>query len=340
MLPIFFITFTISILSTLAIKSIAAKFNVIDSPDSARKIHKKAIPLLGGLAIGFSFFLLLYFNSGEILARGLTYAHLLSFFLGALVIIIGGALDDIFDLTPRQQIIFPLLACLLVLLGGIGIIKISNPWGGLFYFGGLISAFATVVWLLGMMYTTKLLDGVDGLVSGLGAISGLIIFLFTTTTKYYQPDVGLMALIFSAACLGFLIFNFYPAKIFLGEAGSLLVGYIIGILAIISGGKIAIALLIMGIPVLDVAWTILRRLLKRQNPFTMPDKMHLHHRLLAAGLSQRQTVFIYYFLASAFGLAALFLQSRGKLLALGILAAMMAGLTLTLIFLPRRSGDS
>ncbi|MFA6550998.1 MAG: MraY family glycosyltransferase [Patescibacteria group bacterium] len=323
---IFFLTLIISIVTTFAIKQLALKFSVVDRPDSARKIHKKAIPLLGGLAIFVSFFLALYFNLNDVLARGLTGAHLVSFFLGAFVIVIGGVLDDIFNLSPRKQIIFPLLACAFILLGGIGIGKISNPWGGLFYFSGLISALITVCWLLGMMYTTKLLDGVDGLVSGLGAISGVIIFLFTTTTKYYQPDVGLMALIFAAACLGFLFFNFYPAKIFLGEAGSLFIGYVIGILAIISGGKIAIAMLVMGIPILDVAWTILRRALKKKNPFTMPDKMHLHHRLLALGLSQRQTVLLYYFLASAFGLAALFLQSRGKLMAFGMLAILMAGL--------------
>ncbi len=324
-----------AIILTIITKYLALKFNVVDSPDSKRKIHSRAVPLLGGIAIGFSFFLMLYFYLDEILARGLTAAHLTSFFLGALVIIIGGILDDYYDLSPRQQIIFPLFACLLVISGGISIVKITNPGGGFFYFSGIIAAALTIAWLMGMMYTTKLLDGVDGLVSGLGVISGLIIFLFTLTTKYYQPDVALLALIFAAACGGFLLFNFYPAKIFLGEGGSLLVGYIIGILAIISGAKIAIALLIMGIPILDVAWTILRRVFRRQNPFTVPDKLHLHHRLLSSGLSQRQTVLLYYFLAAAFGSTALFLQSRGKLVALVILAIVMVGVSLASILLPQ-----
>ena len=129
-----------------------------------------------------------------------------------------------------------------------------------------------------MMYTTKLLDGVDGLVSGLGVIGGFVIFLFTATTNYFQPDIALASAIFGGASLGFLIFNWHPAKIFLGEGGSLLIGYILGVLAIISGGKIAIALLILGIPILDVLWTIIRRLLKKQNPFKFSDKLHLHHR--------------------------------------------------------------
>jgi UDP-N-acetylmuramyl pentapeptide phosphotransferase/UDP-N-acetylglucosamine-1-phosphate transferase len=173
------------------------------------------------------------------------------------------------------------------------------------------------------MYTTKLLDGVDGLVSGLGLIGSLVIFLFTSTTQYSQPDIAVAALIFSGACLGFLVLNFNPAKIFLGEGGSLFIGYVLGVLAIISGGKIAIALLIMGLPILDVFWTIARRLLKGKNPFRFADRQHLHHRLLDLGLSPRQTVAVFYVFAAVFGLSGLFLQSRGKLLALIILLGLM-----------------
>jgi len=250
---------------------------------------------------------------------------------------IGGVLDDKYNLKPKFQIIFPLLAIGAVIAGGIGIEKITNPLGGLLYFNIYSTDLFTLAWLLGMMYTTKLLDGVDGLVSGLGIIGGLIIFLFTITTKYYQPDVGLMGLIFAAACLGFLIFNFYPAKIFLGEGGSLLIGYIIGILAIISGGKIAIALLIMGIPIMDVAWTILRRVVQGKNPFKFADRKHLHHRFLDMGLSQRQTVLVYYALAAIFGLIALFLQTQGKVVALGILVIVMVILVFLSAFLPKRN---
>jgi predicted adenine nucleotide alpha hydrolase (AANH) superfamily ATPase len=173
------------------------------------------------------------------------------------------------------------------------------------------------------MYTTKLLDGVDGLVSGVVAIGGLIIFLFTLTTRYYQPNLAFAALLLTAVCLGFLIFNWHPAKIFLGEGGSLLLGYILGVLAIISGGKIAIALLVMGLPILDVAWTIVRRLLKGKNPFRFADRQHLHHRLLGLGLNQKQTVLVFYALALLFGLSGLFLQSLGKFLALLVLVVLM-----------------
>jgi UDP-GlcNAc:undecaprenyl-phosphate GlcNAc-1-phosphate transferase len=332
---VFILTAVISALSTLIVKQTALKFSILDKPNLPRKIHQKAVPLLGGVAIFFSFFLALFLLLGPILSHGLTAVQLAAFFCGGVILIVGGVLDDIKNLSPRQHIIFSVLATLVTIAGGISIVKITNPAGGLFYFGSFASILLTFVWLVGMTYTTKLLDGVDGLVSGLGVISGLIIFLFTMTTRYYQPDVGLMALLFAAACFGFLLFNFYPAKIFLGDGGSLLVGYVIAVLAIISGAKIAVALLIMGIPILDVAWTILRRLWARQNPFRAADRKHLHHRFLAMGLSQPQTVFVYYFFAIFFGMLALFLQSQGKVIAIGVLAIVMILLVFTSIFLPR-----
>ena len=323
------ISFFISILATVAVRAIASRFKIVDRPGE-RKIHHQEIPLMGGLAVFTAFFATLFIFSGRFLAGNLEWRHLLGFFIGAVLIIGGGIIDDKYNLSPRYQIVFPLLAVAAVIIGGVEIEKISNPLGGyiylrdFIYLGYLLIAF----WLLGMMYTTKLLDGVDGLVSGIGAIGGLVIFLFTITTRYYQPDIALAALIFTGAALGFLVFNFHPAKIFLGEGGSLFVGFVLGVLAIISGGKIAIALLVMGIPILDVAWTIIRRLAQGRNPFKFSDNKHLHHRLLALGLGQRRTVLVFYVLSLLFGLSGLFLQSRGKAWALLILLIIMAALVI------------
>ncbi len=145
-------------------------------------------------------------------------------------------MDDKYNLAPQQQIIFPLLAIALLIFGGVGIERISNPFGGQIDLDSFafISQGLLIVWALGMMYTTKLLDGVDGLVSGVGAIGALVIFLFTLTTRYFQPDIALAAVLLLGSLSGFLIFNWHPAKIFLGEGGSLLIGYILGVLAIIS----------------------------------------------------------------------------------------------------------
>jgi UDP-GlcNAc:undecaprenyl-phosphate GlcNAc-1-phosphate transferase len=340
-LLIFLSSLVLTAILSLAVKKIAVYFKIVDRPGANqagadlktnRKIHAWPTPLLGGSAIFISYFFLLFLFAGHFLSGNLRLFHLLGFFSGALIIMIGGILDDKYDLKPNIQIIFPLLAVVAVIGGGVEITKITNPFGGYLNLSSLvfISPFLIALWLMGMMYTTKLLDGVDGLVTGVSAIGGFIIFLFTITTRYYQPDIAFAAILLAGSCAGFLIFNWHPAKIFLGEGGSLLLGYILGVLAIISGGKIAIALLVMGIPILDVAWTILRRLLKGKNPFKFSDRQHLHHRLLALGLSQRQTVLIFYLLSAAFGLSGLFLQSRGKFWALIILATLM--LLLVIVF--------
>ncbi len=332
---VFILTIFLTILTTLAVKYLASRFNIVDRPDDKRKIHQRAVPLLGGLAIFLSYFIILYFVRGQLMAGNLAYHHWLGVFIGACWLMLGGFLDDKYNLKPRYQIIFPLLAVSSVITGGVEIVKITNPLGGYIYLGQL-STLLIAIWLMGMMYTTKLLDGLDGLVTGTTAIGALVIFLFTMTTKYYQPDIGLAALVLLAACLGFLLFNWYPAKIFLGEGGSLFLGYILGVLAIISGGKIAIALLVMGIPILDVAWTIARRLANGKNPFKFPDKKHLHFRFLNLGLSVRQTVLLYYFFAAIFGLSVLFLQSKGKLLTLAILFIIMMLIVVGLTYIDRK----
>lgn len=325
---LFFIgSLALSLLFTAIIRHLSGRWGVVDTPDSSRKIHKQPMPLLGGLAIFLSFFIVAFFARDYFLLGDLQVSHLWGVLAGALLIVIGGALDDIYDLKPRWQVVFPVLAALAVIIGGVSIDRLSDPLaGGIVDISNMawISGAGIFLWLLGMMYTTKLLDGVDGLVSGLGAIASLVIFLFTLTTPFFQPDLALAALIFFGACLGFLAFNFHPAKIFLGESGSLLIGFMLGVMSIISGSKIAIALLLMGIPALDVAWTIIRRGISGKNPFKSADKKHLHHRLMALGLGQRGTVAVFYFLSLFFGLAGLLLQSRGKFLALVILLLLMA----------------
>ncbi|MEK7558124.1 MAG: MraY family glycosyltransferase [Patescibacteria group bacterium] len=332
---VFILTVLFSVVFTLLIKYIAVKFNIVDKPNLDRKIHKKETPLLGGVAIFLAFFIILYLFQDKLLIGDLTIKHWIGFFIGGVLLMTGGFLDDKYNLSPSCQFIFPFLAIVSVIGGGVGVEKITNPFGG-FINIGFLSSILIAFWLLGMMYATKLLDGLDGLVSGTTAIGALIIFLFTMTTKYYQPDIGLASLILCASCIGFLFFNWNPAKIFLGEGGSLFLGYALGVLAIISGGKIAIALLVMGIPILDIVWTIIRRMIAGKNPFKFADRKHLHFRLLDLGLSVRKTVLVYYAFAAIFGLAALFLQSRGKFYALIILLTIMFLVVISLTFLDRK----
>lgn len=336
---IFVLAFILAVALSLALTPLASRlavrFQIVDRPDFNRKIHNKPIPLFGGAVVFIAFFVVIFLFSNQLFVGNLNWHHYLGFFVGGLILIIGGTLDDKYNFGPKQQIIFPLLAIIAVLLGGVEILKFSNPFGGYFSLSTVawLSPIFIAIWLMGMMYTTKLLDGVDGLVSGVSTIGALVIFLFTLTTKYYQPDIAFASLVLAGSILGFLFYNFNPASIFLGEGGSLFLGFALGVLAIISGGKIAIALLVMGIPILDVAWTILRRLLSGKNPFRAADKKHLHHRLLALGLSQKQTVFVFYFLSALFGASGLFLQSQGKLLALGLILLVMLILVISFSFI-------
>jgi len=332
---IFSITFVLTVFLTDLVRRLALRYKILDYPKEARKIHNKKIPLLGGLAIFCSFFLMSFVFKEQLLLGDLNINHWLGVFIGASLLMLGGFLDDKYNLKSWQQLIWPVLAIVIVIAGGVEIDKISAP-GGSPIFLKQITILASITlsevflffWLLAMTYTTKLLDGLDGLVSGLTVIGSLVIFLFTITTKYYQADIGLAALILAAASAGFLLLNWHPAKIFLGEGGSLLLGFLLGVLAIISGGKIAITLLVLALPILDLVWTIFRRLYNGKNPMKAADKKHLHHRFLALGWGQRRAVLTFYAFAVIFGLSGLFLQSQGKFFLLIVLFSIMVSLVL------------
>jgi UDP-GlcNAc:undecaprenyl-phosphate GlcNAc-1-phosphate transferase len=177
------------------------------------------------------------------------------------------------------------------------------------------------------------------LASGIGVIASLTLFFLSLTPKVNQPMTATIAILLCGTLLGYLRYSFNPAKIFLGESGSVLIGFILGALSIILGGKIATALLVMGVPIMDVAWVILRRLWYGTSPFKA-DRKHLHFRLLDIGLSQRQAVLILYLLSALFGFTAVFLQSMGKLIALLILSVTMFALALaTVVIYKRKNGN-
>jgi UDP-GlcNAc:undecaprenyl-phosphate GlcNAc-1-phosphate transferase len=334
--PWFVASFLLSVVLTLIIKKLAAHFGLVDVPVAPKKLHDKPIPLFGGLAIFISLasvviYLLLTsdaLTSGEIGLR-----HYLGFFLGGLILMIGGYLDDKYSLPPKITIIAPVLAALVAVLFGVEVEKLTNPFGGIIYLAAWQSNILVFVWLLVVMYTTKFLDGLDGLATGVSSIGAFMIMSLALTAAYFQPDVALLSVVALGALLGFLVFNFSPASIFLGEGGSTFVGFLIGTLAVISGGKLATALLVVGIPLLDVIFVVTRRVLRGGLKAAVKgDRSHLHHKLLAAGFSKKQTVLLYYVVAGGFGTLTLFLQSREKLIALGLLAILTVlsavGLTL------------
>lgn len=350
----------ISALSVPVIRWLAQRWGIVDRPTDGRKIHRQPIALLGGLAVYMGVALpviSLLIGSSWFVGHNLSIKTILGMLGAGLVLVLLGAIDDMKNLPPHWQLIGPVLAILIMLMAGLGITEITNPFGGtlaldqwtgvLGWWHGVpatVTLWAdvfTVGWLLGMMYTTKLLDGLDGLVGGLGTIGALMIFLLSSTTRWYQPDTALLAAIVAGAGIGFTLWNWHPAKIFLGEGGSLVVGFFLGVLAIISGGKIATALLIMGIPILDVIWVMGRRILiEHTNPFRTADRKHFHFRLLDAGLSQRQAVAVFYGCALLFGSLTLVLQSQQKIVALGAVVVVMVILGLVVVGRTKRRQSS
>ena len=330
----FIISFIIAVTATFLVLKLARKYKTLDEPNPSipRKIHKSPTPLLGGLAVIFAFDLasiIFYFNS-SLLQSNIPLKSMVAIWLASLVLAIGGVIDDIKNLKPSLQIISPILAVFIVVGAGIGVPHITNPFGGQINLAGpvifqattLVAALFAAVWLLGMVYTTKFLDGLDGLATSISLVSAFALFALSFTPKVEQHYTALLIIIAAGAMAGFLVFNWHPAKIFLGESGSTFIGFILGVFAIIAGGKIATAFLVMGVPILDVFWVIVRRIIRGGSPFKA-DRGHLHFRLLDLGLSQRRVVIILTGIAAIFGFSAVLLQSLGKFWEIVILLIVM-----------------
>jgi len=335
----FFSACVLSFILTRVVIYCMQHWQVVDRVDhtSERKIHTRTTPLGGGIPLYISFLvvaIVVYMVSGGGLYYGFDPRILWGLGIGGGILIIGGLIDDKYTLRPRFQIIPPLLAILVVIGFGIGLHMISNPFGGMIDLSaiqwsvgtwGTIVLFADILvffWLIGMMFTTKFLDGLDGLATGIVFIGALTIYFVSMQPMWYDPNAGVLALIFAGACLGFLIWNFNPARIFLGEGGSLYIGFMLGALAIMSESKIAITLMVVGIPVIDVMRVIIVRI-RRGAPVYVGDREHLHFRLLDSGLTHRQSVFFLYSISLLFGASALFLQAEYRLVALLLIGVLM-----------------
>jgi UDP-GlcNAc:undecaprenyl-phosphate GlcNAc-1-phosphate transferase len=329
------LAFVLSALLTPFMAVAARRYGILDVPDAKRKVHALPTPLLGGFAVFLAFIiptLIVTFSSNALTGGEIGITQILGFVLGGLILMLGGYLDDRYTLSPKQSFIFPLLASLVATLFGVGVEKVTNPLGGFVVLPAFISMGFTFIWLLIMTYTTKLLDGIDGLAGSIALIGGAMIAALALTEKYYQPDVVLLSFFFVAALLGFLLWNFYPAKIFLGESGSTFIGFMLGVLAVIAGSKVATLLLVLGIPAIDVMAVMVRRLSEGRS-VTSGDRYHLHHLLLDNGLSERGVVLVYAGLCFLFGITSLLFSSFEKVIALCVLTVLIIGL---LFFLSKR----
>ena len=278
---------------------LARKLHIVDMPN-ARKVHTNPTPRIGGIAI------YLGFVAGALLL-GVYTRQVAAVLVAGSVVFLTGLIDDYKDISPKFKLAGQILASVLLVAAGFSIRFISNPFTGSTVSLGILGAPITVIWLVGVSNAVNLIDGMDGLASGVSAIAAVA----TAIVCVAQGEVVAAALagVLAAAALGFLPWNFNPAKTFMGDCGALFMGFILGTLALMGLAKGATAIsvfipfLILGIPVFDTFCAIIRRLFLHK-PIFEADKMHLHQILLSLGLSQRQTVLTIYVFALLMGLAA------------------------------------
>jgi UDP-GlcNAc:undecaprenyl-phosphate/decaprenyl-phosphate GlcNAc-1-phosphate transferase len=289
---------TVLIVTPLVMK-LAIKIGAIDKPNK-RKVHERVMPRLGGLAI-FIGVIIGYF------VAGLYKERIISISLGALLIIMIGILDDKFELSAKVKLIGQILAACIVVSSGLTIDFISIPFLARFDLG-FFAIPITIFWIVAITNAINLIDGLDGLAAGISAIS---IATIAIMAGFYGKFLILtLALIILASTIGFLFYNFHPAKIFMGDTGALFLGYSISILSLLGLYKsvtlfsFVVPIIILGVPIFDTTYAIIRRIVNKQ-PISAPDKSHLHHRILALGFSHKTTVLIIYGMGVLFSICAI-----------------------------------
>jgi UDP-GlcNAc:undecaprenyl-phosphate GlcNAc-1-phosphate transferase len=332
--------FCLGFLLVMAALVFYPKFKLMDRPWKYG-INRKPIPYYGGLMMFLAFVVsILYFVDVN--------AQVLGLIMGSGIIVVVGFLDDYFNLSPLIRLFAQFAAALLLVHFGIVIFSINIPFLGVISFSSpvihgfaVISAAFTIVWVMTIVNVMNFLDGVSGLNSGVTFIAGLTLFLLSIHPGLHsdpvaQGNVATIALIISMISLAFLLFDFPPARILMGDTGSTFLGYVLATLAIFSGGKVATAFLVLGIPILDMVWVVLRRVFSGQK-FWKGDLKHLHHRMLDFGIKPWLVVTIYLVVSAVFGFSAVILISGQQKMFMVIgLVILMLLLATALVFLPNK----
>lgn len=312
----------LSFLATPLVKHLAYKVGAIDVPKDGRRMHKIPIPRLGGLAIFLAFmFSVLLFAEIDRQIQGIL--------LGAVMIVILGVMDDIMTLRALPKFLVQIAAAGVAVWHGCVIQFVSNPIltsASPYLNLGAWSVPVTIIWIVAITNAVNFIDGLDGLAVGISAISALSLLVIAILVSEGNIAVILAALL--GACLGFIPYNMNPAKIFMGDTGSTFLGFILATLSIQGLFKFyaiisfAVPFLILGVPIFDICFAVLRRLAKGQNPMS-PDRGHVHHRLIDMGFNQKQSVAIAYMITALLGLSAVVLTSSGEIRALILIGAVL-----------------
>ena len=333
----------VTLVTTPLVRTYARRRGVVDKPE-ARRVNKRAIARGGGIAIAAGFVSVSLLMLALDTALGWSLAsktadvgpRQIVALLGGAVLAVGiGLLDDFFQLRARWQFLgqFTLAGVAVVL--GVSVASVNFPLasGGSLNLGGLapIAAAAAVVWIVGLVNSINFIDGLDGLSTGIALIAAVTLGAISLGigTDGSEPVIALFCFILAGALAGFLRWNFHPASIFSGTSGIMFVGYSLAVLSILGAAKIAVALLVLGVPIMDTFYIIIRRTAARRSPFA-PDRGHIHHRLLDLGLSHRNTVLVIYGVCILLAVLSLGLSVNGQMYAfLGLVVVF--GLALFLI---------
>lgn len=311
----------VSFLMTPVVKSFAYKVGAIDVPKDDRRMHKKPIPRLGGLAIFFGFMV-------SILLFVEITPEMRSILLGSVIIVVLGVVDDICALPAMLKFAVQIAAALIPALNGVVIQAFSNPnifSDNLYWVLGWLSIPFTVLWIVAITNAVNLIDGLDGLADGVSAISATTVLVIALMGSELQVAIVMAALV--GACVGFMPYNLNPARMFMGDTGATFLGYILATMSIQGLFKFyavisfAVPFLILGLPIFDTAFAFIRRIAHGQSPMHA-DRGHIHHRLIDMGLSQKQAVATLYVISAILGLSAVVLTTGGEQKAMLLFAAL------------------
>ena len=311
----------VALVTTPVVKSLAFRVGAVDVPRDARRMHDHPIPRMGGLAIFFGFMLsILLFLPLTRQLRGML--------LGAMIIVILGFFDDIYALPAKPKFLVQIVAALIAVLMGNSISIVSNinifsdeP----FWHLGWLSIPVSVLWIVGITNAVNLIDGLDGLACGVSTISSLTLLAIALVVA--EPEVALLTGALAGGCLGFLPYNLNPAKIFMGDTGSTFLGFVLAVVSIQGLFKFytiisfAVPFLMLGLPIFDTCFAIIRRVAKGQSPM-MADRGHIHHRLIDMGFTQKQSVAVLYLISGMMGVCAVVLTTTGVVRAMIFLMAL------------------
>jgi len=278
---------------------------------SLRHINQGKAMRLGGVAMILAFNLTLFLDKNLVIER-----ELAGLMLATGMILIFGFWDDLKELSWKKQLFFQFLLAAFVIFCGVKIYYFTDPFGqGLISLGVGASFVLVVLWIVLVINAMNWLDGIDGLSGGVTLIGALTIFFLSLKPEVYQPPMAIISLTLAGTALGFLVFNFYPARIIAGTTGSMFMGFLLATLAIFAGTKIATAILILALPLIDFIWVIGERMRNKKSIFK-PDQRHLHHKLLELGWSQKKIDGYFYAVTLLFAIIALNTRALGKILTL------------------------